>query len=856
VGLQGAARSQGAPPPALLLVVDESGCVRIAEGDALASLGLVSTAVEGRPAADVLREVPELQRGIDSALAGRPTTSTVQSNGLALALSFTPRRDREGSPAGAVVSALDAVLLEDTDHEIRERERRMGLVFRQVPGAIWATDRDLRITYALGKPPARAGFDVEHIIGTSVYDIVETDDPSHPVIAHHLAALAGREARFELEFRGSWFEILIRPLRDASGAIVGCVAAGTDQTERCRTKRALERSKAQLAEAQEIARLGSFEWHVGRDRLTWSEMAPSVLGLDAGDLGGSIDGLLARVHPDDVDDLKTRVFDAVREGRPFACDVRIVRGDRSARTFHVRSKIVSGRGGRTERVIGCLQDVTEARRTTRALEESVSLLQATLEATADGILVVDLEGRIVVYNQRFLELWELPPEVVARCDDDALLARVRAQLEDPAGFIRDVRERYARIDSESSDTLHFRDGRIYERHSRPQKLADEIVGRVWSFRDVTEHDRLLRRSQLLADTGRLLASLEVETALESVARLIVPRLAEACAVDLFDEAGPRRLFEITRDDVRSIVGEPHPTVLDGHASLYRRGSAQYLGVPLVSQRGLLGAVTLLAPRERELDAAAVKFAEELGRRFALALENAHAYQEVQNALRARDEFLAIAAHELRGPLTAMRLAVQTLEAGTVSQDRTFALIEVIGRENRRLARFTDELLDVGRIRAGNLRFDLEDVDLGDVVHDVVGRMHEGRARSRAPLSVSTQGDLVGTWDRLRLEQVVTNLLSNAMKFGRGKPVTIDVHEADDRVVLSVRDQGIGVPPELREQIFRPFDRAVSSRNYGGLGLGLYIVRKIVEGFGGGVRVEDPGGEGSRFVVELPKTRAM
>ena len=837
----------------LLLLLDGEGRIQDAAGDALHSFGYAAGDVMGREAAEVFASWPELRRGIDDALADRYATARVRADGHVLELQFAPRRNGEGVK-GVLVGGLDTDELEQGQQRRRGHDRHMRLIFRQVPGAIWATDRELRITYALGNPPKSAGFDVENIVGTSVYEIVGTRDPAHPAIANHLAALAGQDARFQLAFRGSWFEVLVRPLRDSRGEIVGCVAAGVDQTQRCRAERELARSKTRLAEAQRVARVGSFEWEVETGHLRWSDDVAKIFDLDEDELVDSIDILFTRVHPDDVGEVKTRVFDAVREGKPFECEVRIVAKSEAIRVFHARSAIVRDSEGRPSRVVATFHDVTDARATTRALEELVSLLRATLDSTEEGVLVVDRAGKIVVYNQRFLDLWRIPSEVASRGDDDLLLDRVRGQLEDPDVFFDEVKRLYAHPEDESFDTLHFRDGRVYERCSHPQWIGDEIVGRVWCFRDVTEHQRLLRRSTMLADAARLFASLDVERALEAVAKLTIPRLGDACAVDLLDQAGPRRLVEVSREGVHGVAGDPHPAVLEGHASLYRVEGVHLLGVPLISTRGLVGVITLVSSPHRTYDEDDLALAEELGRQAALAIESARAYREVQEALEARDEFLSIASHEIRGPLTAMNLAVQTLQEQTLSKERLPAVMEIIQRENRRLTRLADDLLDVGRIRAGNLRFEFEEVDLGEVIREASTRLRADITQSKSSLSISTGGNLVGHWDRFRLEQVVTNLLSNAIKFGQGNPVEVHARGEEERVVLVIRDQGIGIPPGRLEQIFRPFDRAVSSRHYGGLGLGLYIVRTIVEGFGGSVRAESPEGGGARFVVDLPKER--
>jgi signal transduction histidine kinase len=229
-------------------------------------------------------------------------------------------------------------------------------------------------------------------------------------------------------------------------------------------------------------------------------------------------------------------------------------------------------------------------------------------------------------------------------------------------------------------------------------------------------------------------------------------------------------------------------------------------------------------------------------------------RQLQEAVRLRDEFLSIASHELRTPITSLQLMVQGLTQGVVSPSpentlRTFGLAE---RQIGRLTRLIGELLEVSRIQAGRLAFQLEQLDLVAVVREVVQRFEVELARARCPLSLSSDPLVMGRWDRSKLEQVVTNILSNALKFGAGKPLEITVEEAPTGTGrLVITDHGIGIPPERLQCIFERFERAVSARAYGGLGLGLYIVRSIVEALGGTVRAESLLGSGSTFTVELP-----
>jgi len=269
---------------------------------------------------------------------------------------------------------------------------------------------------------------------------------------------------------------------------------------------------------------------------------------------------------------------------------------------------------------------------------------------------------------------------------------------------------------------------------------------------------------------------------------------------------------------------------------------------------LVGAITLSAAPHRKYTSADLEFAEELARRAALAIDNARLYRQAQEALRARDEFLAIAAHEIRGPINSIHLTVQSILQAKIPPDALPRLLEIIERQDRRLSQFVDELLEFVRIGAGRLRLEYEEVNLGDVIRDVATRSGPELARSGSSLTVTAPGQLVGQWDRSRLDQVIFNLLSNAIKFGLGNPIEITIGTRGERAVLFVTDHGMGIEPEIRDRIFKPFERGVSARHHGGLGLGLHIVKTIVEALGGSVSLTSEPGSGSTFMVELPMAR--
>jgi diguanylate cyclase (GGDEF)-like protein len=253
-------------------------------------------------------------------------------------------------------------------------------------------------------------------------------------------------------------------------------------------RRAQER-ELKLAEAQEVARLGSWELNVRTGEMEWSQELYRLLELDPTTGPPSLDVVLAQVHPDDRDAVAVAVNDARTTGGGSSLDFRVVSAP-ELRWLHGRVRATVSLTGRIKVVSGTAQDVTDRKLAEAELSETLSLLTATLDSTADGILVVDLEGSITSFNQRFVDLWKIPDRILESRNDADALEFVLSQVEDPDRFAAKIQELYARPDALSEDTITFIDGRIFERLSMPQRVAGETVGRVWSFRDVTERRRL------------------------------------------------------------------------------------------------------------------------------------------------------------------------------------------------------------------------------------------------------------------------------------------------------------------------------------------------------------------------------
>ena len=398
---------------------------------------------------------------------------------------------------------------------------------------------------------------------------------------------------------------------------------------------------------------------------------------------------------------------------------------------------------------------------------------------------------------------------------------------------------------------------IYRRRAEAERL--QLV-RAQSAR--VEAEAAQRRLAFLADASQILAaSLDYENSLQGVADRLVPELADACFIDVLQADGSlRRVAAAGGVDARQ-AGPDVLDVMDVVRQLQPHLGARALAVPLVTRAGVAGALTWLAlPTRSAFAATDLDLAEHLARRCSLAIDNSRLYREARAAVSLRDEFLSVAAHELKTPMTSLRgyaqLLAREFDRGQASNpERARRAAHTIQVQSDKLARLVAQLLDVSRLQSGKLAIERTPTDVSDLLRGIVDaartQLKDHTLVARLPT------ELWAAIDPLRIEQVVTNLVDNAIKYspeGGQIDVSLECSLSGDALRILVRDRGVGVPPEHRPHIFDRFYQAHAGgplTSMAGMGLGLYISRQIVELHAGTIDAEFPEDGGTRFVVSLP-----
>jgi PAS domain S-box-containing protein len=510
-------------------------------------------------------------------------------------------------------------------------------------------------------------------------------------------------------------------------------------------------------------------------------------------------------------------------------------------------------------------------RAEQEIRRALMVMRATLESTVDGILVTDDQDKITAFNERYIDIWKVPGEVVQGSPASHLWELASHNFVEPQRFIVRIEEITA-SGQESFDLLELKDGRIFERYSKVLAVEGQSGGRVWSLRDVSERHLAEITSHRLA---AIVASSDDAIIGKDLNGIITSwnfgaeRIFGYTPEEMIGTSILRLIPSDRQDEEEEILSHIRRGERFDHFETIRiakDGRQLNLSItvsPIKDSAGHVVGASKVArdiTERKKVEAAlrkATEEAEAANRERLLLLDSEReALSQAERASRIKDEFLATLSHELRTPLNAVLGWVSLLQRGGLQAEERKTGLDTIERNARVQAQIIEDLLDLSGIISGKVRLDVQRVDLPNVLNDSIETVRptaEAKGIRLQALVDPFAGPISG--DPSRLKQVFWNLLSNAIKFtSKEGKVQVLLERVDSHLEVAVIDTGEGIAPEFLPYVFDRFQQADPSttRRHGGLGLGLAIVKQLVELHGGNVGVKSGGiGQGATFIVQLP-----
>lgn len=805
--------------------------------------------------------------------------------------------DRVKAEQAKVAEARKAALLEQT----QENERMLDQIFSESPSfMVLLSVPDFR--FLKSNAAHRKLIRKEGIIGKTVAEVEpEIEAQGFVKILEEVARTGnpfiGKEVEVRYEPVGkepaktAYLDFIYQPLRHPNGEVYAITAQGYEVTEKVLARKAIENERENFRnlfeQTPEMVCILKGPEHIFE---FVNEAHVKALGFDA-------TGMKVREAQPESVEVHGILDEVYKTGKTAELhEIPVTVTDR-LRYFNLTYSARKDEAGKINGVMILGTEVTEQVESRAHIERSREQLKSLADSISQLVWVTDHQGHILFYNKRWFEYTGIPVE---RTTD----MQVWREVIHPADYPQ-IQKAWQK--ATSSQSVFEDEWRIKNRHgvyrwhlvrTVPSVNPEgKVTGWFGTSTDIDDQRRAREYDRLLADTSAVFAeSLDVEKRLQALADVIVKHLADWCSIDLVGSGNtPRRaavahpdpqhlrlVEELFRDyptDWNAKTGAPN-VVRTGKSELYPEvpehllketakderhwqliknlGIRSGMAVPLTARGKTLGAITFISSESgRNYTEDDLRIAEELGRRAGVAVDNALLYIQLEQAIKTREEFLSIASHELKTPLTTLRLQAQITNRHLAKGDNSFfdsdrlsKFANQINSQVGRLNQLVDDMLDVSRIQSGRLIPKPEEVNLAELARGICDQLASIASAANCTLELSAT-DVTGFWDRQRIEQVQTNLITNAIKYGAGHPVKIKVYQEGSTAKTEVQDFGIGISKENFNRIFERFERAVSAQGVTGLGLGLYISKNIVAAHKGDITVQSELGKGSKFVMELP-----
>ncbi|BAZ29880.1 putative two component hybrid sensor regulator [Cylindrospermum sp. NIES-4074] len=689
--------------------------------------------------------------------------------------------------------------------------------------------------------------------------------------------------------------------------------------ERSRAEEELRESKARLQLALMVGRMGTWDWDMQMNTVSWSEGNFDILGLQPNECKPTYELWLKSIYPDDLAQTEMAIQQAMLKRTEYHHEYRTLWANGSIRWTEARGQFTYNTEGQPTRMIGILIDITQRKQAEQEREQllereqiartQVEAAQRQLanifETSPVGIALLDAHQRFVAINEALAQINGLNREQHLGHSIPELFGQSDPHLVEVFQEIYTTGQPF--ISPSFAVNVPGRSDRrpgYYNVYYLPTVNSNHQIEDVLVYVvDVTEQVQLECAQCFLSEASAVLASsLDYQTTLERVAQLTVPLLADWCTVHIVEEDGAIEQIAIAHTDLAKLqwaeqLRDKYPLDtkgLRGAALTLRTGKSDLLAdipdellvqaavdsehleilrevgfksvmtVPLRTQSRILGVISFISAESgRRYDSVDLQLAEELARRASLAIDNAQLYRQAQrdrakaeSANRVKDEFLAVLSHELRSPLNPIMGWTQMLRSKRLDATKVDKALETIERNAKLQAQLIEDLLDVSRILQGKMTLNVAPVNLAVTIEAALETVRLA-AEAKSIHIQTTFNPICGTvvGDANRLQQVIWNLLSNAVKFTpSGGRVEVQLSQLDSYAQIKVKDTGKGISPEFLPHVFEYFQQedGTTTRQFGGLGLGLAIVRHFTELHGGTVHADSPGQNlGATFSVRLP-----
>lgn len=491
-------------------------------------------------------------------------------------------------------------------------------------------------------------------------------------------------------------------------------------------------------------------------------------------------------------------------------------------------------------------EIAERRQTEAELAKSLSLLDAILESTTNGIIAINCHGDIVDFNQKFVEMWQVPDSITASRDHEQWLAFYRDQLKDPESFCRRCQEPNL-WDFEGYDTVELKDGRVFERYIQPQSLGEQIIGQVWSFREIAEGE--LPEEVLQQSEARFYTLAETTDAIIFIIQGMQFRYVNPAAEAI---TNCKREELIAHSDVCQVLKLKECE--QAHESC-RPALPQYQEIELVTKSGEVRWLDCsFSMLEFEGKPAKLITAIDITRRKQAELETRQALEKEKELSELRAHFVSMVSHEFRTPLNLISFSTSLLKRHNHQwpEEKKLKYLDRIQTGVEHLSKLLNEVLIIGRAEVGKLTLEPRALDLEQFCRNLVEEIQLSDNNQHAVTFVG-QGDCSTAWiDEKLLQPILTNLLSNAIKYSStGSRVDLALSCRNEQAVFQVKDEGIGIPAADRQRLFDAFYRGGNVGDIPGTGLGLAVVKELVDTQGGEISLQSEFGVGTTFIITLP-----